>query len=162
MIYKYNTYINNKDEIKKILQENTDNGFINILLGTKKFISIIKNDDDIILITKTRRAFKRNFYFHLKKLNDDIIIEGVFKFNFFSKAFLFIFTFSILFNIILIMFLPSYINNKDDKIMFLLVLIGLLIIELLILLFKKFIGTKDIKLITIFLNDIFYNKKLGG
>ncbi len=149
---KYKFYIINYDieGVLKAIKDNTDNRMVDILFGTKIYISKIFNNN-IILIARTFNSFKKNFYCSLQEDDSGVLILGEFKFNLFIKI---LFTLSLISIIIIMIYLLSsfsHIKNNLDKIMFFSVLFILLSIEVILFLLRKKMGNREKKIIINFI-----------
>lgn len=144
----------NPEELISKIKSNTDNGFINVLFGTKNIYSKIKSNNEIILIRKTRRSIKKDFHCNLKQAKNGIVIYGEFKFNLFTKMIFYLSIILIILTINITITSDLIIEGQNDKMMFIGVLVILVLFELIIFYLREFIVRNDIFIIKKFLNEI--------
>ncbi|MCX7759517.1 MAG: hypothetical protein N2169_07950 [bacterium] len=160
MEYKFSTSLNS-NELYTTINKNADISFINKLIGTGNLIAKFKKNGQIILMTKTRNSFKKNFYFKIVEDDNQTFIIGSFRFNIFSKVFFILSVLTVLIGILLTF--VCIIKNKDDYILYIFLLIFLLLlalIEIIIYLKRHSLGKKDMRIIYQFLEDILKAKKI--
>lgn len=161
MEYKFITQLD-INEVNQLIKKNTDNELLEILFGTSNLIAKLKKNNEVILITKTRNSFKKNFYFKITSKDNKTFIIGRFRFNIFSKIF---FVLSILFISIGILFTYFNIVKKDcdyiTYICFFMLLVLLLFTGLIIYLKRDTFGKKDTEIILDFLKNTLKVKDLN-
>jgi len=149
VIFKTKLSIN--DAKKKIIT-NSDNTLIDILFDTKIVISIIKGNR-FVLITKTRRFFKKNFHSIISEENNGTVIRGIFKFNTGTTIFFMLSMVLTIGGLIYTYFNPEIIPDIEKREELKFILMSFLVFDLLLYAFRDFIGRKDIRIITKYIQD---------